>query len=65
MNSPSRFDALNDTEREHHAQLRAAICKKYSQQFWDAHNANELPNLALIINDAIGEAIEQHFKVAA
>ena len=59
---PSRFDSMNDDERERHAQLRAAICRKYSEQFWDEQNAGKCPNLALIINDAIGEAIEEHFK---
>jgi len=54
---------LTDEERRHHANLRAEICRKYARQFWDAHNGNELPHLALIINDAIGEAINAHFPI--
>ena len=57
------FDNLPDAEQDRHAQLRAAICTKYAAQFWDEQKAGNMPNLALIINDAIGEAINAHFPI--
>ena len=59
------FDPIEDAmerkvEEEHHA--RAAICRKYAEQYWNETAGGKLPNLALIINDAIGEAIEQYAR---
>lgn len=53
---------LTDSDRDALAEQRASLCMKYSKLFWDAHNGHELPNLALIINDAITEGIEQYVK---
>ena len=41
---------------------RAQICRKYSQQFWEEQNAGKYPNLALIINDAIAEGIDDYMN---
>lgn len=51
-----------EAEFERKYKLRAAICRKYAEQFWDELNAGAMPNLSLIINDAIGEAIEAHLR---
>ena len=53
MSSP---DPRHDDEDEEW-RLRADICRKYSTQFWDEQNAGKHPNVGLIINDAIAEAI--------
>jgi len=59
------YDHIDDEiekrfERE--CQLRAAICRKYAEQYYDETAGGKLPNLALIINDAISEAMESHFN---
>ena len=65
MRYTGQLPELGSAERRAHEDLRVNLCRKYSEQFWREHNAGKLPNLALIINDAIGEAIEQHLKVTA
>ena len=55
------FDPIDDSmERKYEEEyrLRADICRKYADQYHDEMADGKYPNLGLIINDAIGEAIE-------
>lgn len=55
------YDPIDEAFEERYAR-RAAICHKYAEQYYDETAGGKLPNLALIINDAISEAIQEHVK---
>lgn len=60
------YDPMDDALEkrfEDEYQKRAAICRKYAEQYYDETAGGKLPNLALIINDAIAEGIELHMNL--
>ncbi len=57
------YDPIDDAMMRKFESERAALCRKYSEQFWEEQNAGRLPNLALIINDAVNDGIIQYAKL--
>ena len=62
INDVMELDDVMERKFESEAELRAAICRKYAQQYYEEIEAQKWPNLALIINDAIAEAAEQFVR---